>query len=507
MTQFTRRWFIGGAASFGALYGNRIFAADGFRDGTPRLTLGVLSDIHVTHRVKPGETVKDRNELTFIHALEWFRDQGVDGVVVTGDMSDNGSVELLMAVSDAWYKVFPNGRAPDGRTVEQLFVYGNHDMLRARHVRGMYKGLSEEELKPYAISTDPKTAWEKAFHEPFSPIWTKVVKGYRFVGAQWQPFGARGADECVNEGMADWYKTHAKEIDPSLPFFHLQHAHPKDTCYGPWAWGRDNGMCTQALTPFPNAVAISGHSHYSLTDERSVWQGAFTSIGAGSLSYVGLCHNEFPDAGFENCRGGGLRAREANARKLSALYPSHDSRQGMLWRIYDDRLVMQRRDFLSDCDVAADWVLPLPVAEPKPFAFAERAKKIGAPIFPEGAALTLSQVRAKNRGDKADEKNKLAAIPSVEQDCLKVVIPAAIAKDGARTHLFEVEVRAGEKTVLKRVAAEGFNHPVTHPRATGTSECLFALADLPKGEITVTVTPRNCYGRAGTPLKAVFART
>ena len=159
----SRRWFIGGAVSFGALGGSRIFASDGFRSGCPNLTLGVLSDIHVRCRARPGEKISHlQNELTFIHALEWFRDQGVDGVVLPGDMSDNGSVELLTVVADAWFRVFPNGRAPDGRPVEQLFVYGNHDMLRAKHLRGMYKGLTDEQLKPYAISTNPKAAWEKA---------------------------------------------------------------------------------------------------------------------------------------------------------------------------------------------------------------------------------------------------------------------------------------------------------------------------------------------------------
>ena len=36
-------------------------------------------------------------------------------------------VEELEAVAEAWYRVFPNDRAPDGRTVEKVFVYGNHD--------------------------------------------------------------------------------------------------------------------------------------------------------------------------------------------------------------------------------------------------------------------------------------------------------------------------------------------------------------------------------------------
>ena len=49
------------------------------------------------------------------------------------------------------------------------------------------------------------------------------------------------------------------------------------------AWGHDKGIATKTLSNYPNAIAFSGHSHYSLTDERSIWQGAFTSIGQSSL--------------------------------------------------------------------------------------------------------------------------------------------------------------------------------------------------------------------------------
>ena len=46
----SRRFFIGGAASFGAFGGCRFLAAPGFKAGeTPRLRFGVVSDIHILH--------------------------------------------------------------------------------------------------------------------------------------------------------------------------------------------------------------------------------------------------------------------------------------------------------------------------------------------------------------------------------------------------------------------------------------------------------------------------
>ena len=502
LTSVSRRWFIGGAASFGAFGGCRAFTGSGFASGAPNMRFGVVSDIHINRRAKPGDDqMAGGNELTFVRTLEWFRDQGVDGVVVAGDMADNGIIDQLQMVAEAWNRVFPGDRAPDGRKVERLFVYGNHDMGGVPYARGCFKGLGDAEIAKKIIYPDPKSAWESVFHEPFEPIWTKEIKGYRFVGAHWwSSQGCRGKDEKFNDGIADWYSSHSKEINPALPFFHIQHPHPLNTCYGPWAWGRDIGLSTKTLSAFPNAVAFSGHSHYPLTDERSVWQGEFTSVGTSSLRYMAAAFEEFPGEGFENSRTSGPGAREADAAKLLPRMANvYDCREGMLWSVYGDRIVVERREFLSGLDVGEDWVLPLSAAESKPFAFAERAKKIGAPSFPRGAALRVERAKAKTRGAKASGKSP--EIASVEKECLKVVVPAAVAKDGARAYYFEVAATAaGGGTVTKRVLAEGFNHGVMHPRAKGDTECLFALDELPKGVVRFSAKPFNCYGRAGGAL-------
>ena len=501
----SRRWFIGGVASFGAFGGSRFLHGSVLASGIPKLRFGVVSDIHISCRAKPGESETARgNELTFVRTLEWFRDQGVDGVVVAGDMADQGIVDQLHTVAEAWNRVFPGDRAPDGRKVERLFVYGNHDMGGVPYARGAFKGQSDADIAKKIIYTDPKAAWEGAFHERFEPIWQKEINGYRFVGAHWwSSQGCRGANEKFNEGVVDWYAEHSKDFDPSLPFFHIQHPHPLNTCYGPWAWGRDNGVSTKALSAFPNAVAFSGHSHYPLTDERSVWQGEFTSVGTSSLRYMAAGFEEFPGTGFENSRTSGPGSRVADAAKLLPRMPNvYDCREGMLWSVYDDCIVVRRREFLSGLDVGEDWVLPLPAAEAKPFAFAERARKIGAPAFPEGAALRVERAKAKTRGAVAKGANK--AIAPLEKDCANVVVPAAVAKDGARAYYFEVRAVpcSGGEGVMKRVLANGFNHGVRHVRASAVTVCPFAVDELPKGPVRFSATPVNCFGGRGKPLSS-----
>lgn len=87
---------------------------------SPLLRAGIVSDIHVK-----GD--KNRDLQFFRKALETFRDERVDAVVVPGDLSDDGQDERLEMVAAAWRDMFPGDALPDGSHVEPIFIYGNHD--------------------------------------------------------------------------------------------------------------------------------------------------------------------------------------------------------------------------------------------------------------------------------------------------------------------------------------------------------------------------------------------
>lgn len=78
--------------------------------------------------------------------------------------------------------------------------------------------------------------------------------------------------------------------------FRLWPLHPQDTCYGSFQVKRweiykheyhwtTNNLC-HVLNRFPQAVFFSGHTHFPVADERSIWQGGYTSINTGSSSYL-----------------------------------------------------------------------------------------------------------------------------------------------------------------------------------------------------------------------------
>ena len=55
------------------------------------------------------------------------------------------------------------------------------------------------------------------------------------------------------------------------PIFVITHVNPIYTCYGSDIWG--NKGIFDALKNYRNVISISGHSHYSIIDDKSVWQG------------------------------------------------------------------------------------------------------------------------------------------------------------------------------------------------------------------------------------------
>ena len=507
-----RKFFIGGAASgvLGAFGGNRFFAAAGFAAaGVPKIRFGVVSDIHIT-KVGEGEAREGwGNNLTFRHTLEWFRDQNVDAVLIAGDMADHGMVEQMEAVAQAWYAVVPGDRYPDGRAIEKVFVMGNHDYhgyLYGDHAAKRYP--DEAERAKHVLRSDFATRWKRIFHEDYSRFYAKTVKGYTFLGQHWDD----GKDMSTKYGSCDFgaelqsfLDAKGKTLDPELPFFYVQHPHPKDTCYGSWAWGHDRGKVTNALSAYPNAVAFSGHSHYTLTDERSIWQGGFTSVGTSSLRYTGMPYDAHPPIGYENTTTESKGGWKHDAVKMMKRFAAGDCRQGMLWSVYDDCIVVKRREFLSDLDLGDDWVMPLPAAESKPFAFAEHAKKFRAPAFPAGATLAVTRTKAKTRGGKTRDGKE--SIPSVEKEAYKIVVPAAVPDKNAR--LYELEFAAEARDGARRtklVMPEGFNHALAHQKATASSHCFFACDELPPGEVRFSVTPINCWGMRGTPLTSEWTK-
>ncbi len=439
--------------------------------GEPRLRLGVMTDIHLTWNVdEPGSYERIEKVLRF------YRDRNVDGVVIAGDIADWGFVGQLVEFAELWRKVFPDDRAPDGHRVERLFVGGNHD-LEGPYEAFQWKGKSILEQKDQFIKTvGMDKAWEKAFGEKYEPIWMKHVKGYAFTGAHWG----------CEKGLKDFLAAHRGEIDPNLPYFHVQHPHPLGTVFqgvfSAGSWEYDRGAAMKALGDFPNAIAISGHTHIPLSDERGIWQGSFTSVNAASLSYV------WHVAGFENGNPG---KRVSQMEEINP-WPWKDPDRGhhlMYFEVFDDRIEIERLEAFHLERVGENWTVPTAAAE-RPYEYKARSRDFPPPEFPAGAVVTVSKPFAgKNRRGEATQQ-------------VEVSFPTASA-GRSRAYAYEVKVEVETADGWKDHLVKRVFSPTYHKALaveSKTANCLFAAGELPKGPFRFAVTPLSSFATRGRTL-------
>ena len=390
--EFSRRQFFGGLSALLATSAARSYA-DATGVGKPDLAFGVLSDIHISplaymERFLGGDRTSHRVRETDLleKAFRYFDEQGADGVLIAGDLADWGLVGQLQAVADCWFKVFPNGRsARDGRKVEQLFALGNHDFEGFNY--GYAKKACGETKIPASekLVTDMAGNWQRIFGEPYRPIWQKEVKGYTFIGGHWCKWNGV-------TGIEDYMKEHGPALRGARPFFYVQHPQPKDTCLGSWIWGHDDGCSTRALSPYPNAVAFSGHSHKPLTNELNVWQGTFTSIGTATLCQLGT------GVGRENSTHEVKNHRSVMAYHRGRAGDVTEAAHGQFVRVYGGFMEIERREFVRGESVGPNWVVPLPAGREAPFLYANRAAASKAPgPFPDGAKVTVTRGDGKVR--------------------------------------------------------------------------------------------------------------
>ena len=453
----TRRGFLGGAL---AAAGTRVFAI-GTAGGHPAIRFGVLSDVHISNP-------RSGNKETLVKALSYFRDRGADAVVIAGDFSDEGLVGQVRLAGEAWDEVFPGDRAPDGRRVEKVFIIGNHEHNGAprtlkRILAGKGRGDPFYEKGEFMFRDFPRY-WPEIFHEPWREQYMKEIRGYRFFASHWAP-----EESCPD--VADIVEPGLVGYDAAMPFFHVQHPHPFGTVIGHQAYGTWQGKsATAVLSRHPNAVSFSGHSHRSLTDGRTLWQGAFTAIGTATLRRVSVGGEE------ENAQS----KKKGGDRLMPVMEGATLGRQGQFVEVYDDRIVVERREFTYGDSLGPDRVIPWPPRE-KPFAFETQAARASAPRFAADAKVVVSEpFDGRNRAGRAVRM-------------VKVTFPAA--KSGGLAYDYELTARTPDGRVAKRRVLQDrfFLAPGRWPAA---NVCNFKAEEIPSGT-KVTVVARNCFGKCG----------
>ena len=434
----------------------------------PNLRFGVLSDIHIGGKKDAAARAEK--------ALRWLASKDVDAVLCPGDIAHSGLIRELEAFAEVWHRVFPG----NGKKVELMISTGNHDVDAWS---GRWKNFTEERMLAdrFNYKDNPAKTWRRLFGQKWELIWRREVKGYVFIGSQWS---------SLKPPVERYFKDHAAELRGGRPFFYCQHEHPKGTCHGSYSMGDDRGESVRALSAFPSAVAITGHSHCAISDERTVWQGAFTSIGAG-------CVHE--GAGGFNYDNVTASWHPSYRKKLMASMADPDSWGGdakgggcELVEVFDGYIVVHRQSIDFGRPIGPKWKVPLPARAGGPFDFGRRADRRAAPQFAAQAKVTAKF---------CPKGHPLEGVGHKGEPCIYVTFPRARTVSGSRVFDYTVEAFAEgmPAPVVRRIVAAGFAYPEECANLPG--ECLFSATELPPGKpVRFTVTPRDCFGIAGKPL-------
>lgn len=465
----------------------------------PNARFGIISDIHLDLGCIPLKRVfgdGGHSERVFRTALECLRSRGVDGVVLSGDMTRIGQISELRRVGEIWREVFPNDQRPDGGHVERLFVFGDHEIETFDSKDDGYlkwfinEKLDIEKIRAGDIAeNDRAKQWKAAFGEEFAPIRRKTVKGYDFVLANivtTKEEGLRPGQPLHIPGLEEFFATN--HFDAVKPFFYVQHKIPRGTVGGPYQSGQDSGRTTAVLSRYPNAVGFCGHKHRTATEELSLWQGAFTQVQVPALATL------LTAAGRENGRCSCEAPLSSPPQQMPQIDTTRDGSQALILSIYTDRLVFERVDVLAGGErVAEPWIVKWP--NDGSSAYAARGRVAAVPQFADGAKVKVEKIRGKNRS-------------GAEVDQVRVSFPVVNSR-AASPRAYDYEVTAVLlKGVMERVACQKrvYSPKCYRPERFDTNDviCVFSRDELSSNhdEMRFRVRPMNAWGNAGDAIES-----
>lgn len=298
--------------------------------------VGIISDT----QLPPTEEALKNDDKYVKHlenALTVFKKNDVDMILFAGDIGDLGTYFAFETYNNTINKVFG-----DDKPIIQT-IMGNHDFWN----------------KDAKTAINHIKAFEKTMNQ--SPWTHYVVNGFHFIGAS-PNCGMMRRDYVLTVRWLEKELDAASKASNGKPIFVTTHNQPKDTCYGSDEWG--DSSLNEVLSKYPNVVLFGGHSHYSVLDERTIWQGDYTVIQTQSLSYTEL------ETGKEN----------------GTIPPNADQNpMGYIMEFTDDEIQIHRISFAdtSGKEHKANmlWSLPLPYENNGKYSFESRKANNLAPVI------------------------------------------------------------------------------------------------------------------------------
>ena len=314
------------------------------------LKVGIISDSQIIpSSKKEDEWLKIFSE-HLKKSLEILKLHKVEVIIFAGDLTDSGTEYAYNEILSIYNCVY---KSEEEKPIFN-YVMGNHDYWLSYMENGKFspKIGNSKELQFLFFN--------KLKEKPFSH---KVINGYHFIN-----WGCEDGSENPNQNIK-WIENQiriALEDKNNNPIFVTTHFAAEDTVYGSNDWGTKS--IKNILKKYHNIIHFSGHSHFSLIDERSIWQKEFTSIQTQSVSYIEL------DKGFEN---GPYPCDE-----YGDIQNAGRNYMGLIMNINDFNIEIQRISLEKNKLYEKPWIIELPCnINNFKYTFEKRIKERNKPKF------------------------------------------------------------------------------------------------------------------------------
>ncbi len=322
----------------------------------PVLRFSAASDVHIDDSGSAVEEKRLKELFSFTYELAEGSGtpyKNYDLAAFAGDISNNGTLSSMKKAKSIMDKAVEEG-------TELLCMLGNHEFYTAP------EGTVSRFRDAFGV--------EERGHV--------VVNGFHFIYLS--PDASNGWD--FSSSAAKWLSGElekAAEDDPTRPIFVFEHEHVKDTVYGSQDWGVSALRAT--LKKYPQVISFTGHSHFPLNDPRSIWQGEFTALNTGTLSYTEMGLAGVAESSvFPTDREGHYASSKANGSDAAWFYVVEADASGAVRIVgydLDTRTELVRYGIRTPSD-------------PSSFRYntKERIASSEPPVFPEGAKAEVSDI-------------------------------------------------------------------------------------------------------------------
>ena len=222
---------------------------------------------------------------------------------------------------------------------------------------------------------------------------------------------------------------------------------------------------TEVLSKYPQAVTFGGHLHFPLHDPRSIWQGAFTSFGCGSVYYMAI----------ENGKYEGM----SSATVMQDSYQVSDG-----WLIQLDRSGNLRATAL---DFSGNAVIGVPYEIPYPHADKSHLSRYSA------ARAAVNQAPVPDASQLQMYSRQIGSMTSTVVEWTK-------AEDDEFVHHYTLQVSKDGTVLLSKKYLTDFYR---HPQASGMKDkWSVSVGSLSAGSYEVTLTAYDSWDASATVIKS-----